>query len=132
MYFSINNSDNKSPNIQFDMEIGIIKIEGNSIMEDPILFYKPLIEHINIYLLLPKSSTNIYFKLGSINTASLKCLYDVLKMFEVLVVNGYQVELEWKCESNDDYMSSLRDEMRSFIRIPINRITNSEKTFSLS
>ena len=53
----------KTPTINFNGASGILEIEGRSIPENSVEFYRPVLEWLDIYSESPATSTQFIFKL---------------------------------------------------------------------
>jgi len=71
----------KTPHIFFDGRIGLLKIEGRSILEDAKDFYKDLQESLDEYEKDPKEMFNLIINLEYFNTASAR---ELMKIFNHL------------------------------------------------
>ena len=78
-------------------EYGLITICGNSILENPVKYFKPLQDWTEDYLLSPAPITTVTLKFLYINTSSVLSIFDLLKLLkdkipnssENLIVNFY-------------------------------------------
>lgn len=84
-----------SPMILADGETGYFEINGKSLPENAVEFYKPLERYVQAYISSPKKKTTINLKLEYLNTSSSKKLLDIIGYFENLPSLGYEVELNW-------------------------------------
>jgi len=82
---------------EINCEYGLITIVGNSILENPISFFKPLHDWADEYLLAPALTTTVTLKFHYINTSSVQSIFDLLKLLrekipsssDTLIVNFY-------------------------------------------
>ena len=72
----------KTPTINFDLVKGELHIHGNSIPENSVDFYKPLISALDIYASEPKPATDVTFNMRYFNTSSSKRILDIFKILE--------------------------------------------------
>ncbi len=104
----------KTPLVDFNRN-GQMSISGRSIPENGFLFYQPVFNWIEEYCTRPVEKTTFDIYLEYINTASSKCLLDVLKVFEKIKHNGSEVIINWHykeeetdiLEAGQDYDSIL-------------------------
>ena len=94
----------KTPTVQFDANEGIFKLEGRSIPENSVEFYKPLVDWLDSYKDSPLQKTVVEVKLEYFNTSSSKCILDVFKKFEVIHKAKNDVEVKWYYEEDDEDM----------------------------
>ena len=108
----------KTPRINFDCSSGIFEFSGRSIPENPIEFYKPILDWLDEYTQFPMALTILKVQLEYFNTSSSKCILDVFKKFEVLHKQGHKVVIEWYYEEDDEDMLESGEDYRSIIRVP--------------
>lgn len=114
----LNKGSTRTPSIYFDTNKGILEIRGRSIPENSIEFYKPLNEFIANYLLLEKPQTIVNVSFDYFNTNSMKCIFDVFKRLETLVMKGQSVMINWIYEEGDDDMLEFGVDFQSVLKIP--------------
>lgn len=93
-----------SPMVLADGQSGYFEVNGKSLPEDAIEFYKPLENYVREYVKSPKQKTTINLKLEYLNTSSSKKLLDIIGYFESLPSQGYEVELNWYHRDEDQDM----------------------------
>ena len=103
-----------SPGVELNSE-GEMIIHGRSIQEDPIAFYKPIIEWIKN---CPSKTFTLEIRLEYMNTSSTKVLLDFIKSVKEKY-NSSEVFIKWYYESDDDDMLELGKDFESIICIPI-------------
>lgn len=116
----------KTPTINFDGNEGSIIIEGRSIPENSLDFYKPIMEWLDYYLVEPKEETNVTIRLEYFNTSSSKCLLDVFKKLEVIFKRGKKVLINWHYEADDEDMLEAGEDYQSIVKIPFKMIEDEE------
>lgn len=116
----------KTPTINFDGNEGSIIIEGRSIPENSLDFYKPIMEWLDSYLVDPKEETNVTIRLEYFNTSSSKCLLDVFKKLEVIFKRGKKVLINWHYEADDEDMLEAGEDYQSIVKIPFKMIEDEE------
>ncbi len=109
-----------TPYIQ--LEEGLIKMEGQLMPENIILFFKPVEEWITNYLQKPASYTEINLNLSYLNSCSTKRLCDMLRLFNEQYLNGYNMKIIWTYEEGDDTVQEIGDDLKSMIDIPFEYI----------
>ena len=70
----------ESPAINFDSKNNKFEVIGNSMPENAVAFYKPVIEWLHKYLKSPNPSSEFIFKMNLLNTSSTKIFTDIFKM----------------------------------------------------
>ncbi|NPA67227.1 MAG: DUF1987 domain-containing protein [Chlorobi bacterium] len=116
----------KTPDITFDAEKGILQIEGKSIPENSIEFYKPLVDWLDEYGKSPKDTTEVNIKLEYFNTSSSKCILDVFKKLEAIYKNNHNVIINWYYEEDDEDMLEAGEDYQSILKIPFKMIEMEE------
>jgi len=87
----------KTPHITINLDMGLIKIEGRSIPEDPAIFYKQLMNVLDEYIKIPTKPLTMRFDLEYFNTSSAKAFMNIFKkMYDT------NLKIEWVYEENDD------------------------------
>lgn len=112
----------KTPTIKFDPESGKLLIQGRSIPENSIEFYKPLVDLLEEYTSTPKSNTNVDIVLEYFNTSSSKCILDVFKKLEKIKSEGSEVLINWHYEEDDEDMLEAGEDYQAIINIPFKMI----------
>jgi|SRR5690554_2416116 len=112
----------KTPTIKFDPETGKLLIQGRSIPENSIEFYKPLVDLLEDYADSPKELTNVDIVLEYFNTSSSKCILDVFKKLEKIKAEGNEVKVNWHYEEDDEDMLEAGEDYQAIINIPFKMI----------
>jgi hypothetical protein len=112
----------KTPTVRFDSGEGVFKLEGRSIPENSVEFYKPLVDWLEAYKDSPMEKTVVEVKLEYFNTSSSKCILDVFKKLEVIHKAKNSVEIKWYYEEDDEDMLEAGEDYESIIRIPFQMI----------
>jgi len=116
----------KTPDIMFDANTGIIEIEGRSIPENSIEFYKPLVDWLDEYAKAPSEKTEVNIKLEYFNTSSSKCILDVFKKLEDIFKAKKEVVINWHYEEDDEDMLEAGEDYQSILKIPFKMIEMEE------
>ena len=112
----------KTPAVRFAAEEGVFKLEGRSIPENSVEFYKPLVDWLDAYKENPLPRTVMEIKLEYFNTSSSKCILDVFKKLEAIHKAKSEVEIKWYYEEDDEDMLEAGEDYESIIRIPFKMI----------
>ena len=110
----------KTPSIKFDSKQGKLEIKGRSIPENSVEFYKPLVESLERYSSSPAAPTQVDIQLEYFNTASSKCILDVLKRLEGIHRNGNQVIINWFYEEDDEDMREAGEDYQAIVNLTFN------------
>jgi hypothetical protein len=110
----------KTPGVEF--KPGSLLIQGRSIPENSIEFYKPLIDWISEYSQQKEEATSVDIKLEYFNTSSSKCILDVFKRLEGVKQNGTEIHINWYYEEDDEDMLEAGEDYEAIINIPFKMI----------
>lgn len=113
----INDTD-KTPKISFQPGSGIFEIEGASIPEDTLEFYKPIFVWLDNYLNDPASVTILTVKLKFFNTSSSKCLYTIFRKLEALHQSGKSIKVMWCYTLDDTDMFESGQDFKNLLSLP--------------
>lgn len=112
----------KTPSVTFNAETGVLELQGRSIPENSVEFYKPINEWIDAYGKSPKANTTVDVKLEYFNTSSSKCILDLFKQLEGLNGNGTEVHVNWYFEEDDEDMEEAGEDYEAIISLPFKMI----------
>ena len=108
----------KTPRVDFNLQTGFLHLEGISIPENTVEFYRPIIYWINEYGLNPLAETILILKLEYFNTSTSVVLLDMFKILSK--INGARVD--WYYESDDVEMEEVGKDYANMIDIPFKLI----------
>lgn len=109
----------KTPYIMMDPEKGAIEIKGRSIPENSVEFYKPLINWLTEYEQQEQKPTSVKFQLEYFNTSSSKCILDIFKHLESLHKKGWDINIAWCYDEDDEDMYESGEDYQSILSCPI-------------
>ena len=109
-----------------NLTAGKIEISGRSIPEDPVAFYKPVLDWLDDYKKSPSDKTVVNLNFEYINTSSSKALHNILKSLNEGFDNAHKMEINWHYEVGDDDMFELGQFFQPYISIPMNFIETDE------
>ena len=107
----------KTPFIEFNHQ-GELRIEGRSIIENPLEFYQTPIAWLKKFTSNKPKEVKIHVCLEYFNTASSKLLLDVFKVLEPLKTVGSNVNLIWYYDENDPNMKEAGEDYASIVKYP--------------
>ena len=93
----------ETPKIAFDPANNVFEISGQSLPEDALHFYLPVINWLEKYRQSPNPETEFNFWLEYFNTASSRMLYKVLSVIKDITAD-HQVNLKWHYNKEDPDM----------------------------
>jgi len=109
-----------------NLTAGQIDISGRSIPEDPVAFYKPVLDWLEDYKKSPSGKTVVNLNFEYINTSSSKALHNILKSLNEGFDNEHKMVINWHYEVGDDDMFELGQFFQPYISIPMNFIETEE------
>ncbi|HPD94905.1 MAG: DUF1987 domain-containing protein [Bacteroidales bacterium] len=112
-----------SPEIIANAEEGYFEINGKSLPEDAVEFYKPLEKYVLSYINRPKQTTTINLKLEYLNSSSSKKLLDIIELFEKIQKQGYEIILNWYHHDDDQDMIDEGVEFAHMTSLKVNFIS---------
>ena len=111
----------KTPKVDFRKE-GKMRIEGASLIDNSIKFYKPLLDWVKKYHENPAILTEFDVKLKHFNISSSKYILDMLKEIESIYKNKNGVIINWYYNMDDEDMLDAGEDFELIIRAPFNFI----------
>lgn len=111
-------STDDNPEIIFDKENKLFRIEGKSLPEDVNTFYAPTLGWLEQYVLDPLPETVLSFKFNYFNTASSKKILDILLILEDLFNKGSKVLIKWYYPEYDEDMKEAGEEYSEMTDLP--------------
>lgn len=108
----------RTPEVDFKFDEGLLKLSGRSITENPIQFYNQLDEYLNEYVSEAHENTVFEIVLEYFNTSTSKCLADLFKHLEKLHLSGKGVKVEWFYEQDDDEIKDSGEDYQDIFDIP--------------
>ncbi len=107
----------KTPKLSFNAQIGKFLMQGRSIPENSIEFYKPLFEWLDNYVKSPNGKTVFDIRLEYFNTSSSKCLVEIFRRLEL--IKNKDIVINWFYEEDDEDMQESGEDFKEIIDIPI-------------
>ena len=109
-----------TPYICIDYDSGIIEFQGKSLPEDSVAFFTPVDAAIRNYIENPKPKTIINLRLEYLNSSSQKKMVLLISLFEILTINGLEVDVNWFFKEEDEDMQDEGFEFSRMISLPLN------------
>lgn len=111
----------KTPLVSLDASSGLLKLEGKSIPENSVEFYRPILEWLDQYANNQAPETILELSLEYFNTSSSKCLLDVFRKLESLNSSG-NVAIRWFYDEEDEDMKEVGEDYQALLKVPISLI----------
>lgn len=111
----------KTPNIQFDYEKGELLIEGISIPENTLEFYKEVLDWVSAYQSAPQTETKLILKLEYFNTSTSVVLLNIFKLFGQ--IQNSDLKILWYYEEDDVEMEEVGEDYQNIVKVPFELIS---------
>lgn len=108
----------ETPSVTLNAETNTFDFSGKSLPEDVSTFYNPILDWFDAYSLTPNTDTVVDFKLTYFNTASSKCILDILMKLEEISEEGNNVVINWHFQEDDEDMEEAGEEYSDIVDIP--------------
>lgn len=112
----------KTPTIELNPS-GVLVLEGRSIPEDSIEFYKPVVDWLTEYAKSPSDVTELQVRLEYFNTSSSKCILDIFKRLDAVMQGGGKVVVKWFYGEDDEDMREAGEDYQEIVKIPFQLIS---------
>lgn len=112
------NGTDRTPEVDFRFDEGLLKLSGRSITENPTSFYNKLSGHLEEYVNSAQPKTIFEVVLEYFNTSTSKCLADLFKQLEKLHSSGRQVRVEWYYEQDDEEIKDSGKDYQDIFDLP--------------
>jgi len=113
---------NKTPEVNFDYEQGLLELKGRSVPEVYYLFYNPLVNWVKEYIKNPQDITTLNVNLEYLNSGSITALYDIFHLLSKIPEQGKEVIVNWYYEEIDDITRDLGLELSERLPLQINLV----------
>jgi hypothetical protein len=115
-----------TPKISLNADNGFMEILGKSYPEDPWVFYKPLLNWLDKFILTNPPKAVIAFQLDYFNTMSSKLILEILRRFEILHEQGCNVSVDWYYSENDDDLLEAGETYAEIVNAPFKMLVKNE------
>ena len=115
---------NETPKVLLDRENNVFEFSGNSLPEDVVTFYTPILNWFDQYAVSPNNRTELKFNLEYYNTSSSKMILKILEIFKNIHRKGFEVEVHWHFMEDDEDMIEAGEDYSENIKIPFRFISH--------
>ncbi len=112
----------ETPAVKFHPERGYLEIKGRSLSESSAKFYRPLLDSVERYMFKPAPHTFVHIHFDYFNTASAKCIVELLKRLEHLPKKGFKVEVHWYYKANESTMHQAGMDYKTILDLDFNMV----------
>ena len=110
----------KTPGVSFNYSTGELLIEGISIPENTVDFYKGVMDWIQSYISKSQTSTVLTLKLEYFNTSTSVILLNIFKLFSQ--IQNSNLKIVWYFEEDDVEMEEVGEDYQNIVKIPFELI----------
>ena len=113
-------SSEVTPEVILDKECNVCIFKGKSLPEDPMVFYRPVLNWIDEYAMQPNDNTQVSFKMIYFNTSSSKIFLDIMKKFESINRAGNKCCINWYYKDDDEEILEAGEIYAERVSLPFN------------
>ncbi|MGM0502814.1 MAG: DUF1987 domain-containing protein [Bacillota bacterium] len=121
-------STKSSPEIDFDPEINVLEIKGESYPEDSFEFYEPVFEWLEEYVeqLEENEEVRVEVSLSYLNTSSTKSIMFILDTLEEAYLEGVGVKINWYYAEDNELSYEMAEDFMDYLELPFELIEKSQ------
>ncbi len=116
----------QTPEIDFDVASGILKISGRSIPENTFEFFNPVLLWLDSFSAQAPEKVIAKINLEYFNTSSSKYILEVLKRLKNILRDGKSVLVQWYYEEDDEEMMETGEDYEDVSGLPFEIIAIEE------
>lgn len=115
-----------TPQIDFDADLKVLKMNGQSYPENAFKFYEPVFEWLDNFFESFEGDDLIKLELTLpyINTSSSKCMMMLLEKFEEASDSGRNIVVNWYYDKDNESELECAEEFKEFVNLEFNLIPN--------
>ncbi|MFN6178021.1 MAG: DUF1987 domain-containing protein [Flavobacteriales bacterium] len=111
-----------SPEVDLDLDQGLLEFIGRSLPHNSEQFYHRVYNWLDEYLRAPKVETTVNMRLDYLDTSSSKHLYNIFQKLDAVSERGQRVQVNWHYETGDEEMAETGKDYQSFFNLDFNFI----------
>lgn len=111
----------KTPGVNFNSNTGELLIEGISIPENTVDFYKPLLDWLSQYKKEAQIKSTLILKLEYFNTSTSVVLLNIFKLFSQ--IESSELKVQWYYEEDDIEMEEVGEDYQNIVKAPFELIS---------
>ncbi|SFB72964.1 protein of unknown function [Flexibacter flexilis DSM 6793] len=112
-----------TPHVNFGEEAGMLSISGCSYSEDAVAFYRPLFAWIDQYKANPQVQTEIKIYFKYFNTASAKCVYEIMAKLSAVCSETNKLKIIWCYAADDEDIKQAGIDFSEILQLPFEFIS---------
>lgn len=106
-----------SPEIDMDLEHGMIEFTGRSLPANGEVFYGRVYRWLEEYLKHPRPETVVNMKMDYLDTSSSKHFFNIFDKLNAVSERGQKVHVNWHYETGDEEMAEAGKDFQSFFTL---------------
>jgi hypothetical protein len=107
------------------MNNGHMKIVGKAVPLEEQPFFGYINKNISRYIRKPANKTSVDISLSHVNASSKKAIVEFLKQLELINTHGFEVEVNWWYDIEDEDVKELGEIFKSMFNISIHVLSQS-------
>ena len=112
--------------INFDVDSGILDMNGSSYPENAMEFFQPLYDWLKAYLDTKPHEIVLNLKINYLNTSSTKCVLDLMEILDNYYTDNSNIKIHWFYEEDDEDILELGQDIGDDLKLPIKLISFTE------
>lgn len=117
-------SSEVTPEIILDKDSNVFIFRGKSLPENPLAFYKPVLQWIDEYAMQTNPETQVNFMMIYFNTSSSKIFLDIMKKFEIINRSGSRCVINWYYKEDDEEILEAGEIYSERVNLPFNILSD--------
>lgn len=111
-----------TPEIDFSLETGVLKISGQSYPENAFKFYEPILSWIDQLFADDhgKQRVTLEITMPYLNTSSSKCMMMILEKCEEAGRGGRDIVVNWYYDEENESELECAEELKEFVDLEFN------------
>ncbi len=110
--------DKSTPRVYMNAEENLFLIEGRSYMENPQVFYEPILVWMREFLPVNQKESVLELKIDYLNTSSTKMIMDLLDLWEKYFLEGKKLSIKWYYDGANDFGLETGEEYKEDYTLP--------------
>lgn len=107
---------NSTPSIQFNADLRVLSLKGESFPENAAKFYSPVLKWIRAFLNAPdESKINIEFEIIYFNSSTSKIFLTLFELLEEGSKKGKEISVIWRCDRENEIALECGEEFKEEI-----------------
>lgn len=106
-----------TPEINFNVALGLLQIKGESFPENVVKFYTPVIDWIKNYISTETKEIILEFEIVYFNSSTSKVFMTIFDLLDQEVGNGKNIKVKWLCNSENETAIECGEEFKEDINL---------------